>query len=436
MEGRAAPSAAAQSGLSALSEAVRDFYAPGGAVPVVDARATTPSEFHDRFVAKNRPAILEHACDDWPAMSLWRGGDAPAYLKRRGMGRSVTADLTPSGLGDAAVAVGSPAGTHHHAMFVRPFEARMPFGELVDRVAEQASARRKRAGPAGDDLADARGTQSPAGLACGRDAAASHPLEAASADGRTLLLPAVPCRLEGGTDAPPAAPGAGSACDAALPPPPGAVYFSRQCDCLRDDDEAGFLARPDPARPADPPDVPPRLAFAGEALRRDGADAEPDAVNLWIGSGSATTSAHSDFYENFYVVVSGSKTFTLCPPTDVAFLAKPALPVGAYHLTADGASWCVRADADAAPTAWIAPDVARLGEAGVAAAYPLSAHASPVTVTVREGQCLYLPAMWVHRVAQSGFVVAVNYWYDMEFDHRYVAMMTAAALGQAIGSRA
>ena len=33
---------------------------------------------------------------------------------------------------------------------------------------------------------------------------------------------------------------------------------------------------------------------------------------------------------------------------------------------------------------------------------------------------LYLPALWYHRVAQKDVTIAVNYWHDMQFDHKYV----------------
>lgn len=62
-------------------------------------------------------------------------------------------------------------------------------------------------------------------------------------------------------------------------------------------------------------------------------------------------------------------------------------------------------------------------------------HACPITVTVKEGEMLYLPgkikymiylcvyfklfklALWFHQVMQKGDegVIAVNYWYDMEY---------------------
>ena len=52
-------------------------------------------------------------------------------------------------------------------------------------------------------------------------------------------------------------------------------------------------------------------------------------------------------------------------------------------------------------------------------------HTSAVRCTVRAGEVLYLPAFWYHRVCQSGVsdpegrTIAVNYWYDMQYDMRY-----------------
>lgn len=31
-----------------------------------------------------------------------------------------------------------------------------------------------------------------------------------------------------------------------------------------------------------------------------------------------------------------------------------------------------------------------------------------------------MPALWYHRVAQKNITIAVNYWHDMQFDHKYV----------------
>ena len=48
-------------------------------------------------------------------------------------------------------------------------------------------------------------------------------------------------------------------------------------------------------------------------------------------------------------------------------------------------------------------------------ATPFSSLVKPLRVSVHEGDMLYLPAMWYHKVAQSsgdeGYCCAVNYWW-------------------------
>jgi jumonji domain-containing protein 7 len=48
-----------------------------------------------------------------------------------------------------------------------------------------------------------------------------------------------------------------------------------------------------------------------------------------------------------------------------------------------------------------------------------SKYSRPMRVTLEEGDMLYLPALWYHKVGQScnaeGVCVAVNYWYDLDF---------------------
>jgi jumonji domain-containing protein 7 len=34
---------------------------------------------------------------------------------------------------------------------------------------------------------------------------------------------------------------------------------------------------------------------------------------------------------------------------------------------------------------------------------------------LNEGDMLYLPALWYHRVTQSEETISVNYWYDFNF---------------------
>ena len=52
--------------------------------------------------------------------------------------------------------------------------------------------------------------------------------------------------------------------------------------------------------------------------------------------------------------------------------------------------------------------------------------AQPIRVTLDEGDMLYLPSLWLHKVSQTagdeGFACSVNYWYDMSFEGSFWAL--------------
>ena len=54
--------------------------------------------------------------------------------------------------------------------------------------------------------------------------------------------------------------------------------------------------------------------------------------------------------------------------------------------------------------------------------YPSFRHASPIRCRIQEGEILYIPAMWYHRVSQTTLTIAVTYWLEQRFDFRYNAM--------------
>lgn len=211
----------------------------------------------------------------------------------------------------------------------------------------------------------------------------------------------------------------------------------------------------------------------------------PDAVNFWMGDGRAITSMHKDHYENLYCVISGCKTFTLIPPTDLPYVTHGLYKPAKYHSDEngkfkiveevfDGARGCMNsnnadcnsADVDdddrgtrssADQKTFINDDAINLGtdsdnlqsndgdddsnhknfndiknesDSKVPwvsvdplnpdfQLYPDYAKAHPITCTVKAGETLYLPSLWFHHVQQSHKCIAVNFWYDMEYDIKY-----------------
>jgi peptidyl-lysine (3S)-dioxygenase / protease len=185
----------------------------------------------------------------------------------------------------------------------------------------------------------------------------------------------------------------------------------------------------------------------------------PEAVNLWVGDERSVSSIHKDHFENMYAVVYGEKTFTLLPPTDIAFLeereyatkryvfaqgdnqsATSTIGIGGraesvFACAEDGShrtgshrihtddlvleSIQEESDGTGPPSSirWIATDP---DDPEVLEKSPSFRYAHPVRCTVRAGEVLYIPAMWYHQVSQTTLTIAVNYWYDQRFDFRYV----------------
>lgn len=153
-------------------------------------------------------------------------------------------------------------------------------------------------------------------------------------------------------------------------------------------------------------DVDEDIGWATEAL-----GLKPDAVNLWIGQKEAVTSLHKDHYENLYVVVRGKKTFTLLPPSDRPFIPYHTFPVAKQRFF--NGQWTVEDTEEKVPWIPLNPLNPNLDR------YPRYAQAQPIVVEVQAGEMLYLPSMWYHHVQQADHTIAVNYWYDMQFDIKY-----------------
>ncbi|KAK3133661.1 hypothetical protein QOZ80_6AG0539440 [Eleusine coracana subsp. coracana] len=195
------------------------------------------------------------------------------------------------------------------------------------------------------------------------------------------------------------------------------AYAQQQDDCLRG--EYAAVAG----------NVDAHVPWASEAL-----GCLPEAVNLWIGNAHSVTSFHKDHYDNIYAVVSGEKHFFLLPPTEHHRLYIRDYPAASYvpaqaEQEAEGEEQQltrlklqIEEPQRMVPWSSVDPYPASLEEE--AASFPLYFDGPPpIRCTVRAGEMLYLPSMWFHHVSQSpgpnGLTIAVNYWYDMQFDIKY-----------------
>ena len=144
-------------------------------------------------------------------------------------------------------------------------------------------------------------------------------------------------------------------------------------------------------------------------------------VNLWIGDERSVSAIHKDHFENMYAVITGAKTFTLLPPTDILYLEKNEYSTMKYQLKKEyhnekGGEMCPSIDVDidnseeslpilnnrvgihdlelisnkcpSESLNWIStnpddPDVLRK--------FPNFKYAHPIRCTVRPGEILYIP---------------------------------------------
>ena len=106
---------------------------------------------------------------------------------------------------------------------------------------------------------------------------------------------------------------------------------------------------------------------------------------FWIGPARTVTPLHSDYDDNIFAQLWGSKRIFLAPPHHDAFLyTKEANPV-----------------LFGSPVDPEAPDFDR---------FPLARQAALVEVIVEPGDMLYVPAGWYHQVRALSFSLSANRW--------------------------
>lgn len=164
-------------------------------------------------------------------------------------------------------------------------------------------------------------------------------------------------------------------------------------------------------------DVPPNISWARIALEQS-----VDAANLWLGGNRSVTAMHKDNYENVYVQIIGQKHFVLLPPIEMPCANEVYLTQTRYAPVAEGSDDLrieVQEGEDQIPVAIWDPEEPELRRS------EYSHLSKPLSVTLQEGDMLYLPAMWYHKVRQTsgkeGFAVACNWWYDMSFEGSFWA---------------
>ena len=64
--------------------------------------------------------------------------------------------------------------------------------------------------------------------------------------------------------------------------------------------------------------------------------------------------------------------------------------------------------------------------------FPRLKEAKSYHVTVKKEEMLYLPSLWYHQVSQckgkDPYILALNYWFDMEFTQNYALYETCRSL--------
>ncbi|WAR53668.1 hypothetical protein PtB15_3B176 [Puccinia triticina] len=171
------------------------------------------------------------------------------------------------------------------------------------------------------------------------------------------------------------------------------------------------------------PNVGDHVPVASQALGTD----QPDAVNLWIGDDRSITSLHSDPYENFYLLIEGSKTFTLFPPVEYYCMHEGKYRSSKYHWDESEQRWTIipKSAEKEHMVPWIPIDPLKPDYMK----YPRFRFARSMSVTLHQGDLLYLPSLWyhhvqAHRTTPSGLIIACNWWYDMNYEGAHYALFS------------
>lgn len=144
---------------------------------------------------------------------------------------------------------------------------------------------------------------------------------------------------------------------------------------------------------------------------------EIDAANIWIGTEDSVSSAHKDHYENLYIQICGRKIFYILPPSAVTQLDIRLYSTAQFkRLDTETRNWRIIENSSNYKVPWTEKDLRQIYESNEDDIYPMK-------IVLEPGDVLYLPSLWYHQVEQEndeiGRVIAVNFWYDMQYDQNY-----------------
>eukprot|EP00934_Nitzschia_sp_Nitz4_P002125 Nitzschia sp. Nitz4//scaffold346_size17405//8704//9951//NITZ4_008830-RA/size17405-processed-gene-0.1-mRNA-1//1//CDS//3329548650//2125//frame0 len=351
--------------LDQLAENVSSFWTSSSStgstsVPILQA-FPSPLQFHRDFVSKSRPCLINVPSDlSWPSWTL------EDVCQICGPSTPITVNVTPDGHGDAVRTVScsssscsctNTSDSTEEQCFVFPEERTMTMQEFKQAL---------------------------------------HTTSTCSSDDEKSGLPGT-LHWDGDTQRLTSSSSKASTLHKSV------VYYSMQNDCLRQECPALLEYLQNLSIAADEETV----TFSDWAQAVCGTG-PPDAINLWVGNEQAHSSLHKDFYENFFYVTSGEKTFVLYPPSDVV-----ALPLTQeyaskrFHQTAPK-SWCLLDEDIRVP--WM-DTTTSTGRSTLETKW-----LHPVTIHVPAGCILYLPSLWFHSVTQTCETVGVNWWWDLSFE--------------------
>ena len=370
-----------------LSEDVATFWCPSQNVPRLDAEPT-PLEFMREYVARSVPCIIPY---HGPGIGLTLDDIVDIVENEGNESCMISVDVTPDGYGDCVrpVKVEKDGVEVIVDMFVEPEQRQMPISEFRSKLRKSCESINETQYQT--CRSPSHETLRPVSLWQGADEGESINFRQES-KGRNEKL---------------------SNC---------VFYYSKQNDCLRTELKHLY----------DCNFFPESVPFAEQAF---GPNCYLEAVNLWMGNERSVSSMHKDYYENIFIVLSGEKIFTLCPPSDALFIPEEEFLSARFrnlnNVEDNVEDWIVEANieeyindkllqskvtkAEQATVKWIKPDISCCTNFDKTR-YPLLSHTHPIEVRVKAGEMVYLPSLWLHKVTQSCETIGINFWYDMRFD--------------------